>query len=71
MEYKTSDNLKKYAAKHGLVDLAKAAEISYTYMYQLAHDLRRPSPEVARAISEATNGSISLVDLRPDIWRPQ
>lgn len=47
--------------------LAAAANTSVPYLSQLAHSHRRASIRMARAIEAATNGAVTLRDLRPDL----
>ena len=39
------------------------------YMVQLINGHRRPSPELARLLSVASGGNVTLADLRPDLWQ--
>lgn len=38
------------------------------YLYQLAHSIRQPSPQLAIRIEGATAGKITRESLRPDIF---
>jgi DNA-binding transcriptional regulator YdaS (Cro superfamily) len=48
--------------------LAKATHKSPDYLWQIATNRRRASPELARAIDDVTEGVITRASLRPDIW---
>lgn len=55
------------------VRLAKKLGMSAVYLRQIANDRfkdKRPSPETAIAIEEATAGAVSRSELRPDLWPP-
>ena len=61
-------NLKKYTDEHGRDKLANAVGISSVYVWQLANGKRSPSPGIAKKIHAATDKTVSLEELRPDIW---
>jgi len=48
--------------------LAKRAKTNMAYLSQLVHQHRRPSPEMAKTLCEATGNAVPLSKLRPDIW---
>lgn len=50
--------------------LADAVGMSPDYLWQIATGWqgRKPSPKLARKISDATHGVVSLAELRPDVW---
>lgn len=52
--------------------LAKAIPTAPQYLWQMATHWRgkRPSPLMARAIERATQGAVTLSELRPDVWPP-
>lgn len=52
----------------GRAELAGKAEISAVYLWQIAKKKRLPSPEVAKAIEDATDGAVKRHELRPDIF---
>lgn len=47
------------------------AGTTISYMPLLTGGHRRPSPELARKLVEASDGVLTLTALRPDIWPPQ
>ena len=47
---------------------ARAAGTSLGYLRCIAYDNRRPSPEMAKRLEEASDGLMGRADLRPDIW---
>ena len=47
---------------------AKRAGTNVVYLSQLVHKHRRPSADLAKAISKASGDQIPLAKLRPDIW---
>jgi len=47
------------------------AGTTISYMPLLTGGHRRPSPELARKMVEASDGGLTLPVLRPDIWPPQ
>lgn len=52
-------------AKH---EMAQYLGITDTYMSLLIHGKRRPSPQMAIAIDQATQGLVTKGELRPDIF---
>lgn len=50
--------------------LALACETSPDYLWQIATHWRgrRAGPDLARKINAATQGRVSLSELRPDLW---
>jgi DNA-binding transcriptional regulator YdaS (Cro superfamily) len=48
--------------------LADAVECSPDYLWQIATGRRQAGPKLARKISEATLGVVTLEALRPDVW---
>ncbi len=44
------------------------AETTVNYIPLLTGGHRQASPAMARRLSEASNGVVSLSELRPDIW---
>lgn len=42
--------------------------IHYTTVYKLMSGVRRASPKLAHKIAEATEGAVTLEDLRPDFF---
>jgi len=49
-------------------EVAKEADTSVAYLFQLAGGHRKASPDLARSIQSATNGAVTKEELRPDIW---
>lgn len=47
---------------------ADRAGTTDAHLAQLKGDHRRPSPEMARKLVAASNGALTLAELRPDIW---
>ena len=47
--------------------LAEKLGTSRMYLSHLAHGRRKASPKLARSIEEATNGDVSISELRPDL----
>jgi len=45
------------------VELARRANLSQSYVWQIAHGDRIPSPKVARRIERATGGLVSVMEL--------
>lgn len=41
------------------------------HIHKIANGLQKPSPSLARKIEQATGGSVSKEELRPDIWPPE
>jgi DNA-binding transcriptional regulator YdaS (Cro superfamily) len=48
--------------------LADALEIAPAYLYQMASGRRTVSPKLCRSIERATNGVVTVHDLRPDVF---
>lgn len=64
-------DLKTYISDTGRKDaLALALNSSGQYLWQIANGWRnrKPSPQFARRVFEATGGQVTLHELRPDIW---
>lgn len=58
------------AAQRAMV--ARKAETRISYLYQIGGGHRLPSPALALRLEKATNGEVTLADMRPDIdsiWR--
>lgn len=51
-------------------EFAERAETTVNYIPLLTGGHRLASPAMARRLSDASNGAVSLSDLRPDIWPP-
>lgn len=49
-------------------NVAKKAETTVAYLIQLAGGHRKPSPDLARRLSIATEGKLTREGLRPDIY---
>jgi DNA-binding transcriptional regulator YdaS (Cro superfamily) len=49
-------------------ELACAVFVVPAYLWQVATGRRTASPGLARRIHEATNGTVTLESLRPEIW---
>ena len=63
--------LKKYTDElgvNGRDSFANQLDISGVYLWQIIHNKRNPSAKVARKIHIATDRTVSLEELRPDIW---
>ena len=58
----------KTAGKAEAERVARAAGSNYVYFSQIAYGHRRPSPDLARKLSEASGGKMTLPKLRPDVW---
>ena len=54
----------------GRASLAADIEISPAYLYQLAVGIRPIPAARCRAIQAATNGAVTVHELRPDIFGP-
>lgn len=54
--------------KSTLPEIAEAACTKVVYLRQIARGHRKPSHKLARAIESATNGVVTVYDLRPDIF---
>ncbi|MBV5335501.1 helix-turn-helix domain-containing protein [bacterium] len=48
--------------------LAKDLAIAPAYLYQMVTNIRPVAPQLCRAIQHATNGAVTVHDLRPDIF---
>jgi DNA-binding transcriptional regulator YdaS (Cro superfamily) len=48
--------------------MAQYLGITATYMSLLIHAQRRPSPQMAVKIEQATQGLVTRAELRPDIF---
>lgn len=53
----------KSASPEGRERIAKEAETSVAYLYQIAGGHSRPSPEMAKAIDIATSGVVPRMEL--------
>lgn len=49
--------------------LAEQCKTNRVYLSQIATNFRSPSPAMARRISDATGGAVSLAELRPDVYK--
>ena len=56
-----------YIRQFGAHDLAKNIETSPAYLSQLAYGHRKASPRMAKKIEDATDGQVTVADLRPDL----
>jgi len=64
-------DLIEYRQHHGpnaWHELADKVGTSHAYISQLAHGFRRPSPKMTTRLVRATNGELTHVALRPDIY---
>ena len=65
-------NIKQFIAAFGRGDLAViAGKTGTTLGYlseQVANGHRKPSPELAKKLVEASSGRLTLFGLRPDLW---
>jgi DNA-binding transcriptional regulator YdaS (Cro superfamily) len=70
-------NLTTYATEKGgtgklkcpvLTSIALAAGCSPAVLYMISRGHKRPSPDMAKKISAATDGVVSKHELRPDIF---
>lgn len=61
-------NLAEYLLIEDRKRLAKAVGVCPAYLYQIATGRRKPSPALAKRIAAATNGAVTLAELRPDVW---
>ncbi len=50
------------------IEMAQYLGITATYMSLLIHAQRRPSPQMALKIEQATQGLVTRSELRPDIF---
>lgn len=48
--------------------IASECGVRPVYLYQLAIGFRRPSPQLARALEQATGGALRKEALRPDVF---
>lgn len=65
-------NLREYLdslPRGGTTELAKALNISTSYLTQLAAGTSPRSPERCVEIEQATGGQVTRRDLRPDDWQ--
>lgn len=53
---------------HALVDLAAKAKVSPYYLYMLALGHKRAGWEVAQRLAAASDGAISVQEIRPDVF---
>lgn len=51
-----------------LAELAHKAECSAATLYMIARRHKSPGPKLARRISDATHGAVTLHELRSDIF---
>ena len=58
----------KKVGKTAAEKVACDAGSNYVYFSQIAYGHRRPSPELARRLVEASAGEMTLSELRPDLW---
>lgn len=49
-------------------DIAKRAGTKPIYLYQIAAGVRKPSPDMAKRLHQASGFAVSLNTLRPDVW---
>lgn len=49
-------------------EIATRAGTRPIYLYQLAYGYRKPSPNMAKRLHQATGFAVPLSVLRPDIW---
>ena len=51
-------------------DFAARADTGKMYLHQLisAKSGRRPSPRMCKKLHQASDGAVTLQELRPDIW---
>ena len=68
MAYTPVMNLKNYTKEHGRDDLAKAVGVTPAFIWMVANHTRNASPRLAKLIHAATDRTVSLEELRPDIW---
>ena len=57
-----SERLEAFWDRHkaeDLTEIAARAGTSYSYLYQVTHSLRRPSPDLAINLEDATGGEIT------------
>ena len=65
-------NIKTYCKKHKLKfkDFATLSEIAPAYVTQLIRGQRRPSPDLALKIEQATNGEVTRDELLfPELYK--
>ena len=53
-----------------LAELAQKAECSAGTLYMIARGHKTPGAKLARRIADATNGAVTLHELRADIFSP-
>jgi len=58
----------KEEPKGAILEMAQYLEVTATWLSLLIHGHRRPSPELAVKIEEATQGLVTRKDLRADIF---
>ena len=64
-------NLKEYfkeEPKGAINEMAEFLSVTPTWLSLIIHGPRKPSPKLAVAIENATQGLVSKKDLRPDIF---
>ena len=65
-------NIKQFISAFGRDDLALIAKRAGTTLIylsdQIANGHRKPSPKLARKLTQASSGALTLSSLRPDIW---
>ena len=54
--------------KGAILEMAQYLGVTATWLSLLIHGHRRPSPELAVKIEEATQGLVKRQELRPDIF---
>lgn len=60
-----------FIQKHGketAESVALKAGTKFVYLSQIACGHRKPSPALAKALVEASDGALTLHELRPDIY---
>lgn len=65
-----NDHLREWLAKTSPErrdEVAKKAGTSAGYLWQLAGGHRKPTPEIAERLQEASDGEITIAGLRPDL----
>jgi hypothetical protein len=58
----------KEAGRDAAEQVARAAGTNYVYFSQIAYGHRKPSPNLARRLVEASGAKLTLAGLRPDLW---
>ena len=61
-------NLKEYIAKSSISSLAKVVGVAPTVVYQWANEIRPVPVKRCHCVVVATNGAVTLKDLRPYDW---